>query len=93
MADPEFEKQQLEVYREYLRTAPNFICTCCGRMKPKGEVAGASIWRQEAGDPTLHPRKVGIYGLCLECVELPEAEIHRKVTVRFGKEGLFDPVK
>lgn len=91
-----FEKQQLEALRETLRTAPAFTCMCCQNTKPKGEAAGAHIYRPD--DVNLRKAmidesgkmRVGTYVLCLECVDsLPENVIYQRVTKNFGQAGLF----
>lgn len=92
MADPKFEKERLEAFREHLRTASFFTCAACGGMKAKAEAAGAKIWRPGPGDPKPHPRKVPIYAICLECADGPEKDIRRRVTETLVKNGLFDPI-
>jgi hypothetical protein len=96
----DFAKQQLEAMRETLRTTMAFTCMCCQKQKPKGEAAGAHLYKPANADlqramldkKTKMP-KVATYVLCLECVDsYPDHVLHAKVTAAFGQQGLFESV-
>lgn len=92
----EFAKKQLDGFREVLRQSMSFNCACCQKLKPKGEAAGAhlfktedpAIWKAMEEAPGRH--RVGTYAICLECVdEFPQDIIDKKVMAYLGSQGLF----
>ncbi len=92
----EFAKKQLDGFREVLRQSVVFSCACCQLQKPKGEAAGAHLFKPE--DPALWKamevkpgqHRVGTYALCLECVDkYPNEAIQAKVIAYLGTQGLF----
>lgn len=92
----EFAKKQLEAMKEMLRQAPIFMCACCQKEKPKGEAAGAHLYRPKSKDllrKMLDDKgleKVATYVLCLECLDsFSDAIIHTKVTGYLATQGLF----
>lgn len=93
-----FAKQQLEAMKETLRTTMAFTCACCQTQKPKGEAAGAHLYKPESSDlqrammdKKSKMPKVATYVLCLECMDsFPENVIHTKVTAYLGSQGLFE---
>jgi hypothetical protein len=92
----EFARKRLEMMREMLRQAPIFMCACCQKEKPKGEAAGAHLYRPKGKDLAKKmvdekgQQKVATYVLCLECVDsLSDDIIHTKVTSYLGTQGLF----
>lgn len=95
----EFAKRNLEGFKETLRTAVAFNCACCEQQKMKGEAAGAHLYKPEnvalwKAMQTVKGPRVGVYALCLECVDkYSEEVINQKVTAYLGKQGLFDHPK
>lgn len=95
-----FAKQQLEAMKETLKTTMAFTCACCQVQKPKGEAAGAHLYKPSSSslqkamiDPKTKMPKVATYVLCLECLDsYPEDVIHTKVTAYLGSQGLFEAV-
>lgn len=92
----EFAKKQLDGFREVLRQSVVFNCACCQKQKPKGEAAGAhlfktedpAIWKAMEKAPGQH--RVGTYAICLECADSTSEEvIYQKVTAYLGSQGLF----
>lgn len=92
----EFAKKQLDGFREVLRQSVVFNCACCQKQKPKGEAAGAHLFKTE--DPTIWKsmeeapgrHRVGTYAICLECSDSYSEElIHQKVMLYLGTQGLF----
>lgn len=96
----EFAKKQLEGFREVLRQSVVFNCACCQKQKPKGEAAGAhlfktedpAIWKAMELSPGRH--RVGTYAICLECSDsYSEEVIYQKVMTYLGSQGLFGEPK
>jgi hypothetical protein len=86
----DFAKQKLDAHRENMHAAPIFECACCQKVKVRKEAAGVRIWRpQSAMLQNVSKDKVATYAICLECAELPENEIHQKVTPFLVSQGLF----
>jgi hypothetical protein len=92
----EFARKRLEMMKELLRQAPIFMCACCLKEKPKGEAAGAHLYKPKGKDLAKkmldeHGQpKVATYALCLECVDsFSDEQIHTKVTSYLGTQGLF----
>lgn len=92
----EFAKKKLDGFRELLRQSVVFNCACCQKQKPKGEAAGAhlfktedpAIWKAMEEAPGQH--RVGTYAICLECADsYSEDLIYQKVTAYLGTKGLF----
>jgi hypothetical protein len=92
----EFAKKQLDGFKEVLRQSVVFNCACCQKQKPKGEAAGAhlfktedpAIWKAMEEAPGRH--RVGTYAICLECMDsYSEEVIYTKVTAYLGSQGLF----
>lgn len=92
----EFAKKQLDGFREVLRQSVAFNCACCQKQKPKGEAAGAHVFKPE--DPALWKamqtpngsHKVAVYAICLECKDAYSEEvILKKVISYLGGQGLF----
>jgi len=92
----EFAKKQLDGFREVLRQSVAFTCACCQKQKPKGEAAGAHLFKTE--DPALWKameeapgrHRVGTYAICLECADsYSEVVIQQKVRAYLGSQGLF----
>jgi len=92
----EFAKKQLDSFRETLRQSVAFTCACCQKQKPKGEAAGAHLFKTE--DPALWKameeapgrHRVGTYAICLECADsYSDVVIQQKVMAYLGSQGLF----
>lgn len=92
----EFAKKKLDGFRELLRQSVVFNCACCQKQKPKGEAAGAhlfktedpAIWKAMEEAPGQH--RVGTYAICLECADsYPEDVMAQKVMAYLGSQGLF----
>lgn len=92
----EFAKKQLDGFKEVLRQSVMFSCACCQKQKPKGESAGAhlfkpedpAIWKAMEVAPGQH--RVGVYAICLECKDAYSEEIILKKAIAYmGTNGLF----
>ena len=92
----EFAKSRLEGYREMLRTARVFQCACCLLEKDRSEAAGVHMFKPESPElwkameeaPNQH--RVGLYAMCLECMDsVPEEVRMQKVVSYLGSQGLF----
>ncbi|MCI0529601.1 MAG: hypothetical protein L0Y56_19335 [Nitrospira sp.] len=96
----EFAKSRLGGYREMIRTAAVFQCACCLIEKDRNEAAGVHMFKPE--DPALwkamevapNQHRVGLYALCLECMDsVPEEIRNQKVLSYLGSQGLFGEKK
>jgi hypothetical protein len=88
--DKDFVQQKLDSHRETLHAAPIFECACCRTVKTRKEADGVRLWQpQSAILQNSTQDKVATYAICLECAELPEREIHQKVTPYLVSQGLF----